>query len=198
MCSLSIRKASTIETNSCSQRYKDKDKPDEKWNRVVPLGHEPQPASFQVVKILLICLGLFGFNRYISCYINKYYRELFCSLCLNEFPYELTFQHFRDKRWYTNFCSYLLLKSPGLRKAGLLVKGWEGIQEIKHSSKASDLMAQMKKWGAITSAALVHLSFQKIQSLKLFEAICTPHWFLNRVCQSSGKLLREILPGYRS
>jgi hypothetical protein len=34
--------------------------------------------------------------------------------------------------------------------------------------------------------------------LKLFEAICTPHWFLNRVCQSSGKLLREILPGYRS
>jgi hypothetical protein len=56
-----------IATYSCFQQYKVKDKPNASWNRVVPLEHEPHPTSFQIVKILLIGLGLFGLNRYISC-----------------------------------------------------------------------------------------------------------------------------------
>lgn len=48
------------------------------------------------------------------------------------------------------------------RKAGMFIKGQEGMWAMQHSSEASGLLIQLKRQGAITTTGLVHISFQQV------------------------------------
>lgn len=49
----------------------------------------------------------------------------------------------------------------------MLLKDWEGIQAMGHSSEVSDSLTQLKGQGAIMPAELGHISFQQLWAVAL-------------------------------
>jgi hypothetical protein len=56
----------------------------------------------------------------------------------------------------------------------MLVKGWEGTQEMVYSLETSGSLTQLKREEAIILTGQINISFQQVQGLQPFGAICNP------------------------
>jgi hypothetical protein len=111
--------------------------------------------------------------------------SLFYEVCINkEVTWLLVSQDYlippTTVQIHSSFTSLPSLWDLSTAEAGhwqdrMLVKCWEGIQAMGHSSEAAALWTQLKRQGATTPAGLVHISFQQVQGSKPFEAVCSPH-----------------------
>lgn len=94
-----------------------------------------------------------------------------------EFPFKLTSQPLLEDMGQYNsllklFPVEIRASLSGHRKARMLVKGWEGTQEMEYSLKTSGSLTQLKREEAIILTGLIHISFQQVQGLQSFETIC--------------------------
>lgn len=80
----------------------------------------------------------------------------------------------------------------GLRRDGMPVKGWEGIQAMGHSSGASGSLTQLRDRNN-------HIGpYQQAQGSKSFGACCSQQLIFRCVCQPCGNLLGQLQTRDRS